>query len=604
MAEAPFPFAGCALSCLSYPPALQRCHGSLEATILKLSLLSRFVSPPRVPTPQGYVHAIRIDGLDDPFDAEDLWTAPRMAYTTESVRLRQALESHPERRQGRKTQQVFSHVQVVLPNATVVRDRRASRSSAAQAMVQRLVQLHREDFGDRLGALPVRYMLTGADDVPDGSALVRFGLGIYVPREGTRLTVCAGEDRATDQSHGTRCCLEVSVDGGVIFRSVGEVHRDERLVVLGADLLRATHAIPAWPFSPDHLLIAVNESGKPMELGAEPYGSLSVLPGTREGESIVAQSGVDSQIPPLVLRVVGDRPDAVSPGASAVPQVPGKVPAASNLPTGRDVGSTTAPLDAPAAAQRSESEMRDADMTYVAARASRAPGDSGNQARTFVPQSPQRLPKLVLAGLVLQRVSLYEAFGVAGLRVAFDTRLRPVSSDQASWLRLEVDAIDRLTVSTRSGSQAIELPSSFSHRGQTLEARVPPQGLQAHWVALLLHDFGVSEAIPSGMPLVTGRGQRLLSTLRVIDGLGCVVRGESESASSDDQMGLSRRAFTLEVDGRSLKVAQLAPTQRLFHLDEHMDLVAELNGAARDTAVLNPGQYLAASHYLWQFQAP
>lgn len=571
---------------------------------MKLSLLSRFVSPPRLPTLQGYVHAIRIDGLNDPFDAEDLWTAPRMAYTSESVRLRQALESHPERRQGRRTQQVFSQVQVVLPNATVVRDRRASRGAAAHAMVHRLVQLHREDFGDMLGTLPVRYMLTGSDDVPEGSALVRFGLGIYVPREGARAGVCAGEDRVVDQNSGTRCSLEVSVDGGVIFRSVGEVHKDERLVVLGTDLLRATHAIHAWPFSSDQLLIAVNEPGKPMELGAEPYGSLSVMPGTREGESIVVQTGVDQQVPPLVIRIAGDRPVVTSPNAVALPNVADKALAASDLLVGKDVHSACLPSETQTASALGEAEVRDADMTYVAVRTTQAPGESVNHARTFVPQSPQRLPKLVLAGLVLQRVSLYEAFGVAGLRVAFDTRLRAVGTDQPSWLRLEVDAIDRLTVSTRSGSQEIKLPSTFSHRGQTLEARLPPQGLQDHWVAVLLHDFGVSEPIPSGMPLVTGRGQRLLSTLRIIDGLGCVVRGEHESKSSDDQMGLSRRAFTLEVDGKTLKVAQLAPTQRLFHLDEQLGLLAELNGAVRDTAVLTPGQFLAASHYLWQYQAP
>ena len=576
---------------------------------MALSLFSRFSGQARKATPQSYVQSVQIDGLRDPFDADDLWMAPRMAYTGETLRLRHALESRPERRQGRKTQQVFSQVQILLPSATIVRDRRAARGASGSAMVARLADLHREDFGEKAGPGPVRYQVLGSDEVPEGSALVRFGLGIYVPACENRANASAPsaqpDAEPSEGSSEMRCRLQVSVDGGVIFAPLANVHPDERLIVIGADTTRASYAIPFWPYPTDLLLVVVNEPGQPLEVGAEPYGSMQIRAGDLPGDHVVTMPNVDSLIPSLVLRVIDDRPNAGplrKPVTHKYPGVAGEVKATPQVAEASELvqPSCADPVDL----QDSSPSVGDRDKTYVA---SRTPGvlvKDPLSAQTYVPQRRQPLPRLSLAGLVLQRVSLYAQVGVTGFRVGFDTVLQLTASDRAAWLRLDVDALDRLTVTTRSGQQALKLPATFAHREDKLEIRPPSAGMQAHCVGLVLRNFGVSEPIPAGMPLTTGRGQRLLSSLRVLDGLGGVIKADDQSTSSDDQMGLSRRAFNMQVGDRTLQISQLAPTQRLFHMDEDLNLLAEMDGTANDTAVLQPGQYLAASHYLWRFDAP
>ena len=537
--------------------------------------------PPSAPR---YVHAVRIDGLNDPFDAEDLWEAPRLAYASEVFRLRQALESRPQRLKGRKVVEVYGHVQVLLPSAVIVRDRRAARGAGAKGMAARLTELHRQDLGDKVKDADVRYQVLASAEVPDGSALVRFGLGIHVPAVGVR------GDSESPVSEGTtnrilRCRIQASVDGGVIFTPLADVCADERLTVLGADFESASHVVPQWPFSREVSLVLINEPGLPLEMGAEPFGALSVSPGHAPNEYRIDAAIADSAATPaLVLRVLDDRLSI------DVPAPPAEL----------DCANAENQRLTPAA------NVKEQDLTYVAHRPAPLAARESHTARTYVPQRRRASAQMCLAGLALQRVSLYGDAGITGLEIGFDAELSPVRVPGRAWLRLCVDATDRLSVVTRSGRQAVDLPTHYNQGSRSLHVCAAPGRMADHMVALVLGDFGMRESVPEGTPLPVGRGQKLLESLRVLDG-AAVVRmphASAEVAASGDQMGLSRRAFCLESHGDSLIVTDLAPSQLLFHLDERLGLLAVLDGAKADIGRLQQGHHLVGGHYIWQFQAP
>jgi hypothetical protein len=83
-----------------------------------------------------------------------------------------------------------------------------------------------------------------------------------------------------------------------------------------------------------------------------------------------------------------------------------------------------------------------------------------------------------------------------------------------------------------------------------------------------------------------------------------VRQGDGGAAASADRLGLSRNAFSWEAGADGLRVARGASTQALYHLDEAMALVAQIEIASEDAPYLiPPGHHLVAGHYVLRFDA-
>jgi len=115
---------------------------------------------------------------------------------------------------------------------------------------------------------------------------------------------------------------------------------------------------------------------------------------------------------------------------------------------------------------------------------------------------------------------------------------------------------------------------------------------------------GPSQPAAAGTRLTFGRGMPSLGALRVLDTPQFVRQGDGAPAASADRLGLSRNAFSWEASSDGLRVARLAPTQALYHLDEQLALVAQIETATQEQPYVIPsGHHLVAGHYVLRFDA-
>jgi len=85
----------------------------------------------------------------------------------------------------------------------------------------------------------------------------------------------------------------------------------------------------------------------------------------------------------------------------------------------------------------------------------------------------------------------------------------------------------------------------------------------------------------------------------VLDAAGCLRGSDGIDAGSADRLGLSRTAASIEAGPDGFRVARLAPTQALFHLDERLGFVAAIENNSPDAPYLVPnGHHIVAGHYV------
>lgn len=539
-----------------------------------------------------YVQHEVLGKVQDVFNADALWQAPGLALFSRRPLLRDLLERSPREQRGRAATRCFAHVTLVLPQDEVDDDRHLSRGARVRDLAQALAALHQKDFGDLLGGEEVRYHVLGSEALDPDQVQVRFGHAVYLPAPGEQVqyTVTASRDSA-------------------IWQPVCVVYPNQRLTLLGLDAANATFAVPGWPFGPDGGLLLVNDGpDAPLELQVRPKDSLELCFDRANDYYVLRGKGAGAQR--LLLRVAraGATRARPAPGARAASAAPSGPVAASGPSAPLGASNSFSAPGAPAQRRASVWKTRGggapaADLTAMPLAAPQPDAMPASELdATYAPVARHRI---TLAALALPRLSRYRETGAQAFEVGLDAQLLPSAPGRDNVIRFAVDEADELHAITPAGRQRITAPSQFSPLDNAsigLLAPAPP--LAERYSALLVLPQGPTQPAAAGTRLTFGRGMPSLGALRVLDAPQFVRQGDGAPPASADRLGLSRSAFSWEASGDGLRVARLSPTQALYHLDQHLALVAQIGPATPEQPYVIPsGHHLVAGHYVLRFDA-
>ena len=520
-----------------------------------------------------YVQHEVLAKVQDVFNADALWQAPGLALFARRPLLRDLLERSPREQRGRAVTRCFSHVTLVLPQDEVDDDRHLTRGARVRDLAQSLAALHQKDFGDLLGADEVRYHVLGSDELDPGEVQVKFGHAVYLPAPGEQVqyTVTASRDSA-------------------IWQPVCAIYPNQRLTLVGLDAANATFAVPGWPFGPEGGLLLVNDSpDAPLELQVRPKDSFECRHDAAAGYYVLRGKGASAQR--LLLRIsrtASAAPPQPAPTASANPATPSAQPQRS--PAVWKPRTVTPPA---------------ADLTAMPLAAAAAPAKPAPLAEPDATYAPVARHRITLAALALPRLSRYRETGAQAFEVGLNAQLLPSAPGKDNLIRFAVDEADELHAITPAGRQRIAVPSQFSPLDNaSIRLLAVQQQLAERYSALLVLPQGPSQPAAAGTRLTFGRGMPSLGALRVLDTPQFVRQGDGAPAASADRLGLSRNAFSWEASNDGLRVARLSPTQALYHLDEQLALVAQIEHAPQEQPYVIPsGHHLVAGHYVLRFDA-
>jgi len=518
-----------------------------------------------------YVQHEVLGKVEDVFNADALWQAPGLSLFSRRTLLRDLLERSPREQRGRAATRCFSHVTLVLPQDDVDDDRHLTRGARVRDLAQSLAALHQKDFGDLLGGDDVRYHVTGSDTIGHGEVQVKFGHAVYLPAPGEQIqyTVTASRDSA-------------------IWQPVCAIYPNQRLTLVGLDGANATFGVPGWPFGPEGGLLLVNDGpDAALELQVRPKDAFECRFDAANGYYVLRGKGASAQR--LLLKIaragsaVRTASSVAAPAVNAPSVPPQRSPAVwkarSVTPPNPEL--TAMPVAAPSSAPRAAAPQ-ELDATYA----------------------PVARHRVTLAALALPRLSRYRETGAQSLEVGLDASLMPAAPGKDNVIRFAVDEADELHAITPAGRQRIAAPSQFSPLDQaSIRLLAAPGQLADRYSALLVLPQGPSQPAAAGTRLTFGRGMPALAALRVLD-TPQFVRHADGAAASADRLGLSRTAFSWEACSDGLRVARLSASQALYHLDEQLALVAQIENASLDEPYLiPPGQHLVAGHYVLRFDA-
>jgi len=510
-----------------------------------------------------YVQHEVLAKVSDVFNAEALWQAPGLALFARRPLLRDLLERSPREQRGRAATRCFSHVTLMLPQDEVDDDRHLTRGARVRDLAQSLAALHQKDFADLLNGDDVRYHVVGTDGVAPGEVKVKFGHAVYLPAPGEQVlyTVSASTDSA-------------------IWRPVCAIYPNQRLTLVGMDEASATYAVPGWPFGAEGgLLLVHDEPGAPVEVQVRPKDALDCSFDAANGYHVLRHKGNTGARLLLKISRSATAPARAAAPRSAPPQRTPSVWKARGLPLGPESAEMTA---MPIAAASPDPVQPEADATYA----------------------PVARHRITLAALALPRLSRYRDTGAQALEVGLNQQLLPGAPGKDNVIRFAVDESDELHAITQAGRQRIAVPSNFAPLDNAhVRLLGAPGALAERYAALLVLPQGpVQQALP-GSRLAFGRGMPSLAALRVLDTPQCLRQSEGATGSAD-RLGLSRNAFSWEAGADGLRVARQSGTQALYHLDEQLRPVAQIEAATVEQPYLiPPGHHLVAGHYVLRFDA-
>lgn len=554
-----------------------------------------------------YVQHQVLGRIPDVFNAESIWQAPGLALFSRRPLLRDLLERSPREHRGRAATRCFSHVTLMLPQEDVDDDYHLTRGARARELAQTLAALHQKDFGDLLGNDQVRYDVLGKEELAQGEVEVRFGHAVYLP---------APDEKALFN-------VSVSRDGAV-WKPVCPIYPNQRLALIGGDDGMASYVASGWPFGADGAVLLLNDGpdAQPVvhmrpkdafDCGFDANGGCYVIKSRR--------GSVDAQGAParLMLKIIRSS-SAPAPSARMATHVPGGrdtasmgIPLAAQSVAMHLAATPAAPLASPAPAVwqvRPRDSAGADDATAVPQAASRAPAArDGETDATYVPLARQRVS---LVALALPRLSRYRDTGASLLEIPF-SRTLAIDPDPAAGnaISFTVNAADELSVRTEAGEQRVAAPASFTPvDARAIRVLPAPRQMTERYCALLALPLPV--AAPAGSARQSfGRRSAALAALRLLDSprfLRCGgaggESGQANSPASADRIGLSREAFSYEASAQGFRIARLAATQALYHLDEQLRFVASVAEASVEAPyLLPPGHHLVAGHYVLRFDA-
>ena len=531
-------------------------------TLQKIAGLGQ--SAERQSTDRGYFYSILLNGVNDPFNGEDLWHIA-MSFSDDDKRIKKILNAHAYRH-GRQ-QVCFCHLLVEL-SANEVADDCWTDGNRSAELAADLVQHHLRDLGAKLppGKEP-RYRILAADDLAADQVRIRFGHTVYV-------------DAAEDQPGWL---VEWSADQ-IIWQEIAVIQAEQRLTMLGGSTATAPVVLDPWPFAGDCSVVLLNKPNcARLEVYPYPRGRLAV----REDPLLHCQVLSDPDGNTLFLKTTPLR------AARPVP-LPGPAPA---------------PEPRPIILESEESEEAPAITAPT------GPGDAVPE--TFVPtdatggatyepcvsQAGQR--RISLIGIAILRISPYRGHGVSALSFGFSADKKVVpAADPASRIAFRVDDRDAIWVETSNGSRPVVLSERLPLPGAagTLLAIEPaPGAMAADYLGLcLLPQQPIPETISPAVRLAFGRTQPFLEKLRILAPRGYLT---ATPPVGGDQV-LSRKALALEADSADgLTLSPESATQDVWLLDDTLanpEKMLPTGGPKR----LGSGRHFVVGHYLFRFDAP
>jgi hypothetical protein len=515
-----------------------------------------------------YVQHEVLGKVNDVFNAEAIWQAPGLALFSRRPLLRDLLERAPREQRGRAATRCFSHVTLTLPQDEVDDDRHLTRGARVRDLAQSLAALHQKDFGDLLGGDEVRYHVGGAEELGPGEVEVRFGHAVYLPAPDEKVLYSVSTSRDS-----------------AIWQTICPIYPNQRLTVIGQDAASATHAVPGWPFGADCSLLLINDGpDAPIEVQVRPKEAF--------------ECGFDAASGFFTIRSKRGPLDATG----AAPRLLLKVARMAGAPRANSARTSSAPPRAPSVWKTRVAVPADAELTAVPVSHRPASIAQCESDATYAPVARQRVS---LAALALPRLSRYRETGARALEIGLDRALAPCAHGKDSVISFAVTDTDEIYAMTAAGRQRIDVPASFTPL-DTAAVRLlaaPPE-MAERYSALLCLAQARALPVAGGGRFVFGRATPVLAGLRVLDAPGFLHCLDGAASASADRLGLSRNAFSFEAAADGMRIARLAPTQALYHLDEQLRFVAAVGETSEERPyLLPPGHHLAAGHYVLRFDA-
>ena len=540
-----------------------------------------------------YLHYFVLDDIADVFDAGALWHAPGLPLFARKCQLRDLLERHPRIQKGRSISSCFSHVRLWLPSALLDDDDHLFRSSHKNALLTALTALHERDFANLLDGQSVRYEMLADASLAEHQVAVQFGHALYLPapKEVAQYEVLASVDSA-------------------VWQSIGQVYPQQRLCLLGADKQQHSLAVPHWPASLAGALLLINDGPDcTLQWRVRPQAAFDLRFDEKMAAYVLSalgnRAGVEvGQARRLLLKVrsVGQGRAAVKAPSerSALNSVNPAIPATPARPL--QVWQARPPAEKAAKPSAQTSTLRNVSSTvtaYPQQALQSVPSNVSNADLTYVAQASPR-SSMRLVALALPRLSRYPQAGVAKLAFGFGQDLRLQAGAHAA-LNFSIDAQDHIQVSSKAGQQQLTAPAHFEPMtGQVLDLLPVNAAMQDLYTACLRlpsRTQGLAQ-LPNKGRTHFGRNASSLTHLRVLDKAGVAKDGECATESAD-RIGLSRIAFSVEVQAQGFQIWREAEGQALFHLDENLELVQAIASAQYE---LPNGHHVVAGHYVLQLQ--
>lgn len=518
--------------------------------------------------PRGYVHAVTIEGVKDPFDTRELWERAR-PLLGDTSRIKGLLDRHAFR-VGR-AEHVFAHLIVELPADEVEHDRRVASGKRGESLAAELQKLHLLDFGKRLvgGASP-RYRVCPGYDLADDAVRIRFGHTVFVATE-------------SDQPAWK---IECSMDGA-IWNHCADIMQAQRLMMLGRSAASASVVVKNWPFGHDCSVVLVNEPQNPqLEISSEPFKSLSISMDDTLG-CFVLTSRANILFYLRATRLIPVKQDV--PAVEAKPlMVAAEV--VNNEPREPHISILEQ-------CENDEDFSRGAG-TFVPLTPALEPSGDG----TFVPMLHQERHAITLVGLAIQRVSSYGGHGIRGFSFGFDSDGHVVAATNRAWqLGFYVDFQDAISVETRSGRRQVAIGEQLPLPSESrLHLEYLPSEMADRYLAWCALPRPMSEPLGVGARFTIGRDQPVLKNLCILAGKGFL---DTDNPVGGDRMGLSRNAFSIEIVDEGLEVMPRAKSQEIWHLDDKLAFVGRLDTKKEQPSVIPTGHHIVVGHYLLRYDA-
>jgi hypothetical protein len=548
------------------------------------NLLPAANSAPNKQRNRGYTFAFEIKGLDDVWDAQQIWERPR--FVSGDKRMKEIVSSHTYS-VGKKAPVVFHNFIIEVPTVDIEDDRRITDGQCSTALCRALENKIVEEFGKRLGKdMTPRCTVRANTELASGSIRLVFGHAQHV----------------RGQNDIDLWKLETSLTGSV-WSLAGTMASEQRLLTLGANSACASIAVSDWPFPADLGIVIENDANaSTLRIGSEPFGKLKIQEDTHLSQalknSIYAISTEDNMnsvgLYLRVTRLVEAR-KIIKPEVQTTLIASGDELKSSN---NKDIGISSIQL-IPDATLNTSNEA----TTFVPS-GEEVTIDQFDDDNTFVPGLTPKCHSMTLAAIAVQRVSAFSEAGIKGLSFGLDSsgNVVPMQSNTPPALGFVVNEKDALSVVTHEGRAPIQSghPLPVPKLGGYVQFNPVPEEMTPHYIAFCVLPRQKNETIGVGARFSVGTKAPALKSLRALAGKGFLIR---DNPAPGDRMGLSRQAFQIEVGKEGLVVTPTSPTQVLYQLDEEMNFIGKLDTDIKSTWLLLPGHHLVAGHYVFRYDA-